>query len=49
MKNLYRFVSYAVISLGALLGGAAGHVFGLRAGLTIGVIASPLPRMRQAS
>lgn len=54
----YRFVSYSVISLGALLGGITGHVFGLRAGLAIGavgslgtvawVFASPLRRMRDA-
>lgn len=57
VNGTYRFVSYGVISLGALLGGVAGHVFGLRAGLRIGaigllgtvvwVLASPLPRMRQ--
>lgn len=58
VNGTYRFISYSVISLGALLGGIAGHVFGLRAGLAIGavgslgtvawVFASPLRTMRQA-
>jgi hypothetical protein len=57
VNGTHRFASYSVISLGALLGGTAGHVFGLRAGLAAGafgllgtvawVLASPLPRMRQ--
>jgi MFS family permease len=57
VNGSYRFASYSVISLGALLGGAAGHVLGLRAGLAAGavgllgtvawVLASPLPRMRR--
>jgi predicted MFS family arabinose efflux permease len=58
VNGTYRFVSYSVISLGALLGGTAGQAVGLRAGLTIGaigslgtvawVLASPLATMRQA-
>lgn len=57
VNGSHRFVSYGVISLGALLGGTAGHVLGLRAGLATGavgllgtvawVLASPLPRMRR--
>jgi MFS family permease len=56
MNASYRFVSYGAIPLGALLGGAAGQVLGLRAGLIVGAVAllstviwillSPLPRLR---
>lgn len=56
VNGTYRFVSYSVISLGSLLGGIAGHLFGLRGGIAIGavglfgtvawVLASPLRRMR---
>ena len=58
VNGTYRFISYSVISLGALLGGTAGHLLGLRAGLAAGatgllatvawVLMSPLRTMRQA-
>ena len=58
VNGTYRFVSYSVVSLGALLGGAAGDALGLRAGLTAGatgllgtvawVLVSPLRKVRQA-
>lgn len=56
MNASYRFVSYGAIPLGALLGGTAGQVLGLRAGLIAGavlllstvvwILLSPLPRLR---
>jgi MFS family permease len=56
MNASYRFVSYGAIPLGALLGGAAGQLLGLRTGLIVGSVAllstvvwillSPLPRLR---
>lgn len=53
----YRFISYSTIPLGALLGGFAGELFGVRVGLIVGstallsaaafALASPLRRMRE--
>lgn len=56
MTASYRFVSYGAVPLGAVVGGLAGSLFGVRAGLLIGavgmiativwVICSPLPSVR---
>jgi MFS family permease len=57
MTATYRFVSFGVIALGALCGGTAGQLLGLRTGLLVGVIGlqstivwvalSALPRVRE--
>jgi predicted MFS family arabinose efflux permease len=57
MNASYRFVSYGAIPLGALLGGLAGQMLGVRAGLAVGCVAllstivwilfSPLARLRE--
>ena len=59
MNASYRFVSFGAIPLGALLGGTAGQLLGLRAALFVGCIAllstvvwivfSPLPGLRDVS
>jgi MFS family permease len=38
VNGTYRFISYGLIALGALLGGLAGHLFGLRGGLALGAV-----------
>jgi predicted MFS family arabinose efflux permease len=57
MNASYRFVSYGAIPLGALLGGTAGQVLGVRTGLAVGCVAllstvvwillSPLPGLQK--
>jgi MFS family permease len=59
MNASYRFVSFGAIPLGALLGGTAGQLLGLRAALIVGAVAmlstvvwivfSPLPGLRDIS
>jgi MFS family permease len=59
MNASYRFVSFGAIPLGALLGGTAGQLLGLRAALIVGCVAllstvvwivfSPLPGLRDVS
>jgi MFS family permease len=59
MNGSYRFVTWGVIPIGALLGGLLGEVIGLRAALAVGaagmslawlwVLFSPVPRLRKLS
>ena len=59
MNASYRSVSFGAIPLGALLGGTAGQLLGLRAALIVGSVAmlstvvwilfSPLPGLRDIS
>jgi MFS family permease len=56
MTATYRFVSFGVVAIGALVGGLTGQWLGLRTGLLVGAIGiqativwvafSPLPRLR---
>ncbi|HEX8220831.1 MAG TPA: MFS transporter [Chloroflexia bacterium] len=59
MNGSYRFITWGVIPVGALLGGYLGEVLGLRAALAVGavgmsvawlwVLFSPVPRLRKLS
>lgn len=59
MNGSYRFITWGVIPIGALLGGFLGEVIGLRAALVVGaagmslawlwVLFSPVPRLRKLS
>lgn len=59
MNGSYRFITWGVIPVGALLGGYLGEVLGLRAALAVGaagmsvawlwVLFSPVPRLRDLS
>jgi MFS family permease len=59
MNGSYRFLTWGVIPIGALLGGFLGEVIGLRAALLVGaagmslawlwVLFSPVPRLRKLS
>jgi predicted lipid-binding transport protein (Tim44 family) len=57
MTATYKFMTYGLITVGALGGGVSGQLLGLRAGLMAGavgllgsiawVVFSPLPRIRE--
>jgi hypothetical protein len=57
MTASYKTVSYGVVALGAICGGVAGEIFGLRAGLWLGAAgllltiawtyATPVPKLRE--
>jgi MFS family permease len=57
MNASYRFLTYGVVPLGALLGGTLGELLGLRAAVAVGAVGSlltvpwvllpPLPRLRR--
>lgn len=59
MNGSYRFITWGVIPIGALLGGLLGETLGLRAALAVGavgmslawlwVLFSPVPRLRRLS